>query len=138
MTARVDYLVSTKNRCVVAYSSDGGGGNLNFFIGPSAFGATPNITDTTYATKGLTFTSAALSRVVGSAGGAGGSVTISFAGATAYPVFVFPYASSVDNNFERITLPNLSQGSTGMVSIVNTLVSGATANIMMEFVTRHV
>lgn len=34
MTARLDYLVKSKNRCVVAYSSDGGGGNITFDVNP--------------------------------------------------------------------------------------------------------
>jgi hypothetical protein len=127
MTARLDYLVKSKNRCVVAYSSDGGGGNVNFDIGPSAFCS--NITD---------FTSACLSRVIGSAGGNGGTVEIAFAGSAPHQAFQVPFASVVDANFERFTIQNLSTGSTGMATITNRLSSGATASIVMEFVTRHV
>lgn len=138
MTARLDYLVKSKNRCVIAYSSDGGGGNVNFDIGPSAFCS--NITEFTgeFATKGLTFTSACLSRVIGSAGGNSGTVEIAFAGSTPYQAFQVPFSSVVDANFERFTIQNLSTGSTGWATITNRLSSGATASIFMEFVTRHV
>ena len=141
MTARLDYLVKSKNRCVVAYSSDGAGGNITFDVGPSAFGSlfTP-VGNESYsvATTGLTFTSAAIARVVGSAGGVAGSIEIAFQGSTNYQAFQFPYGSSVDNNFERFTIPNLAAGSTGMATITNRLSGGATASFAIEFVTRHV
>lgn len=138
MTARLDYLVKSKNRCVVAYSSDGGGGNVTFDIEPSAFCA--NVTEYTgeFATKGLTFTSACLSRVQGSAGGNAGTIEIAFQGATNYQAYQIPFASSVDVNFERSTVQNFSTGSTGMATITNRLGGGATATVMIEFVTRHV
>ena len=138
MTARLDYLVKSKNRCVVAYSSDGGGGNVVFDIGPSAFCA--NVTEYTgeFATKGLTFTSACLSRVQGSAGGNAGTIEIAFQGATNYQAYQIPFASVVEANFERSTIPNFSAGSTGMATITNRLGGGATATVMIEFVTRHV
>jgi hypothetical protein len=138
MTARLDYLVKSKNRCVVAYSSDGAGGNVEFNIGPTAFCS--NITEFTgeFATKGLTFTSAAMARVVGSAGGNAGTIEISFAGTTPYQAFQVPYASTIDSNFERFTIPNLAAGSTGMATITNRLSGGATASFAIEFVTRHV
>lgn len=138
MTARLDYLVKSKNRCVVAYSSDGGGGNVAFDIGPSAFCA--NVTEYTseFATKGLTFTSACLSRVQGSAGGNSGTVEFAFAGSTPYQAFQLPFSSTTESNFERATIPNLAQGSTGMATITNRLAGGATATVLFEFVTRHV
>lgn len=138
MTARLDYLVKSKNRCVVAYSSDGGGGNVTFDIGPSAFCS--NITEFTgeFATKGLTFTSACLARVQGSAGGNAGTIEIAFQGSTNYQAFQIPFASATEANFERATIPNFSTGSTGMATITNRLGGGATATVLMEFVTRHV
>ena len=136
MTARLDYLVKSKNRCVVAYNSDGGGGNISFDVGPSAFGSL--ISDTTFATTGLGLTSAAVSRIVGSAGGTNGTIEIAFAGTSAYQIYQIPAASSFDNNFERFTLPNYSTGSTGMATIKNNLGGGATASFVIEFVTRHV
>lgn len=138
MTARLDYIVRSKNRCVVAYSSDGGGGNITFDIGPSAFCS--NITEFTgeFATKGLTFTSACLSRVQGSAGGNAGSIEVAFQGSTNYQAYQIPYATTVDANFERATIQNFSAGSTGMATITNRLGGGATATVMLEFVTRHV
>lgn len=138
MTARLDYLVKSKNRCVVAYSSDGAGGNVEFNIGPTAFCA--NVTEFTgeFATKGLTFTSAAVARVVGSAGGNAGTIELAFAGSSAYQAFQIPFASTIDSNFERFTIPNLAAGSTGMATITNRLGGGATASFIIEFVTRHV
>ena len=141
MTARIDYLSRTKNRCVVSYTCDGAGGNMSFDVGPSAFGS--NFTQVGYenypvATTGLTYTSAALSRVVASCGGAGGNIEFSFSGATSYVGFLIPYQSFQDKNLERFTIPNLSQGSTGMAQIKNNLTGGQTASIVMEFVTRHV
>lgn len=141
MTARIDYLSKTKNRCVIAYSSDGAGGNVTFDVGPSAFGASfTQVGAENYpvATTGLTYTSAALSRVVASCGGAAGNIEFSFAGTTPYYAFMIPYQSFQDKNLERFTIPNLAAGSTGMATIKNNLSGGATANIVMEFVTRHV
>ena len=141
MTARLDYLVKSKNRCVVAYSSDGAGGNITFDVGPSAFGSlfTP-VGNESYpvSTTGLTFTSAAIARVVGSAGGNAGTVEIAFQGSSNYQAFQLPFASSIDSNFERFTIPNLAAGSTGMATITNRLGGGATASFAIEFVTRHV
>lgn len=138
MTARLDYLVKSKNRCVVAYSSDAAGGNVEFNIGPTAFCA--NVTEFTgeFATKGLTFTSAAVARVVGSAGGNAGTIEVAFAGSSPYQAFQIPFASTIDSNFERFTIPNLAAGSTGMATITNRLGGGATASFIIEFVTRHV
>lgn len=139
MTARLDYLVKSKNRCVVMYSCDGAGGNLSFEIGPTAFCS--NITEFTgeFATKGLTFTSAALSRVSGSAGGNGGNIELTFRGSsTHYQAFQLPAGSIADISFERATIPNFATGSTGMAIITNNLGGGQTASVMFEFVTRHV
>lgn len=139
MTARLDYLVKSRNRCVVMYSCDGAGGNLSFEIGPTAFCS--NITEFTgeFATKGLTFTSAALSRVSGSAGGNGGNIELTFRGSsTHYQAFQLPAGSIADISFERATIPNFATGSTGMAIITNNLQAGQTASVMFEFVTRHV
>jgi hypothetical protein len=140
MVARLDYLVKTRNRFVVAYSSDGGGGNVSFDVGPSAFGSNlPNpANEYPVSTTGLTFTSAAISRVVGSAGGGGGNIEIAFAGSTPYQAYQLPFASAIDGNFEKFTIPNLASGSTGMATITNRLSSGATASFIIEFVSRHV
>lgn len=141
MTARIDYLVKTKNRCVVAYSSDGAGGNMSFDVGPSAFGSLLTaVGNENYpvATTGLTNSSAAISRVVGSCGGTGGSLEFVFNGTTPYTAFMVPYQSFQDKNLERFTIPNLSSGSTGTATIRNNLAGGATANIIIEFVSRHV
>lgn len=140
MTARLDYLVKNKSRFVVSYSSDNGGGDVTFDVGPSAFGA--NLANPSneypFATVGLTFTSAALSRVVGSAGGAGGNIEIAFQGSTNYQAYQLPFASSIDGNFEKFTIPNFSVGSTGMATIKNRLSGGQTASFVLEFVNRHV
>ena len=140
MTARVDYLLKSRNRCVIAYTSDGTGGDANFFVGPSAFNSTATNPSNEYpiATTGLTFTSAALSRVVASCNGTTGYLEFTFSGSTPYLGFVIPYQSYHDKNFERFTIPNLAAGSTGMAQIKNTLGGGATASVIMEFVTRHV
>jgi len=140
MVARIDYLVKSKNRCVVAYSSDGGGGNITFDIGPSAFGSLlPNPSNEyPQSTTGLTFTSAALSRVTSSAGGNGGTIEIAFQGSTNYQAYQVPYASATEINFERFTIPNLAVGSTGMATITNRLSGGATASVILEFVNRFV
>jgi len=140
MTARIDYLVKSKNRFVVAYSSDGGGGNVSFDVGPSAFGSNLVNQSNEYpvATVGLTFTSAALSRVTGTAGGNGGNIEIAFAGSTPYQIFQFPSGSAIETNFERFTIPNYASGSTGMATITNKLGGGQTASIILEFVNRHV
>lgn len=137
MTARLDYLVKSRNRCVILYSSNGSGGNIQFDIGPTAFCS--NITEFTgeFATKGLTFASAALSRVSGSAGGNGGCIELAFRGATHYQAFQLPAGSIADISFERATVPNYSIGSTGMALITNNLSGGQTASIMFEFVTHH-
>ena len=138
MTARLDYLVKSRNRCVVMYSCDGGGGNIQFDIGPTAFCS--NITEFTgeFATKGLTFSSASLSRVSGSAGGNGGNIELTFRGTTSYQAFQLPAGSIADISFERATVPNFSAGSTGQALITNNLGGGQTASVMFEFVTRHV
>ena len=139
MTARLDYLVKSRNRCVILYSSDAGGGNIQFDIGPTAFCS--NITEFTgeFATKGLTFSSAALSRVSGSAGGNGGNIELTFRGSsTHYQAFQLPSGSIADISFERATIPNFATGSTGMAIITNNLQAGQTASVMFEFVTRHV
>jgi hypothetical protein len=140
MTARLDYLVKSKNRFVVAYSSDGAGGNVTFDVGPSAFGSNLPNPSNEYptATTGLTYTSAALSRVTGTAGGNGGNVEIAFQGSTNYQIFQFPFASAIETNFERFTVPNYAAGSTGMATITNKLGGGQTASIILEFVNRHV
>ena len=138
MTARLDYLVKSRNRCVVMYSCDGAGGNLSFDIGPTAFCS--NITEFTgeFATKGLTFSSASLSRVSGSAGGNSGNIELAFRGSAHFQAFQLPAASIADISFERATVPNFSSGSTGQALITNNLSGGATASVMFEFVTRHV
>lgn len=140
MTARLDYLVKSKNRFVVAYSSDSSGGDITFDVGPSAFGSNlPNPTNEyPFSTTGLTHVSAALSRVIGSAGGTNGSIEIAFQGSTNYQMYQFPAASTVDANFERFTIPNYAAGSTGMATIKNKLGGGMTASIILEFVNRHV
>ena len=138
MTARLDYLVKSRNRCVVMYSCDGGGGNIQFDIGPTAFCS--NITEFTgeFATKGLTFSSASLSRVSGSAGGNSGSIELAFRGSSHFQSFQLPAGSIADISFERATVPNFSAGSTGQALITNNLGGGQTASVMFEFVTRHV
>jgi len=138
MTARLDYLVKSRNRCVILYSSNGGGGNIQFDIGPTAFCS--NITEFTgeFATKGLTFSSASLSRVSGSAGGNGGNIELAFRGSSHFQAFQLPAGSIADISFERATVPNFSAGSTGQALITNNLSGGQTASVMFEFVTRHV
>ena len=138
MTARLDYLVKSRNRCVVMYSCDGGGGNVQFDIGPTAFCS--NITEFTgeFATKGLTFSSASLSRVSGSAGGNSGSIELAFRGSSHFQAFQLPAGSIADISFERATVPNFSAGSTGQALITNNLGGGQTASVVFEFVTRHV
>jgi hypothetical protein len=136
MVARLDYLSKTKNRVVALYSSDGAGGGATFDVGPNAFGATG--IDPIYATTGLTFSSAALSRVVGSCGGSNGNIELQFYGTTNYNAFVIPFSTVCDVNLERITIPNYAAGTTGLFVINNKLGGGATASVMLEFVTRQV
>lgn len=137
MTARTDQLVNTKNRIVVMYNTSATGGNSTFSVGPSVFGPTSG----EFATSGLTFNSAALSRIVWGCDGSAGNIEIKFTGTTAaFTAFIIPAGSVGDVNLEKLTIPNLSSGSTGMASITNTLspATNMAATVIMEFVTRHV
>ena len=136
MTARTDQLVNTKNRIVVMYNTSATGGNSTFSVGPSVFGPTSG----EFATSGLTYNSAALSRIAWGCDGSAGNIEIKFTGATAFTAFVIPAGSAGDLNLEKLTIPNLSYGSTGMASVTNSLSpsTNMAATVIMEFVTRHV
>jgi len=137
MTARTDQLVNTKNRIVVMYNASATGGNSTFSVGPSVFGPTSG----EFATSGLTFNSAALSRIAWGCDGVTGTIEIKFTGLTAFTAFTIPAGSAGDVNLEKLTIPNLSYGSTGMASVTNTIgpsTNNMSATVIMEFVTRHV
>lgn len=132
----INYLVKSKNRAVVMYQGDTTG--ITYFdIGPTAFGA--GWGDAEFQTKGLTYTSACISRIVAGVAGGGGNIDIGFYGSgSSTRAFTLPWGNIADVNLERMTIPNYSTGSTGLVSISNNLSGGATASVMIEFVTRHV
>jgi len=136
MTARTDQLVNTKNRIVVMYNTSATGGDSTFGVGPSVFGPTSG----EFATSGLTYNSAALSRIAWGCGGTTGTIEIKFTGGTAFTAFIIPAGSAGDINLEKLTIPNLSYGSTGMASVTNTISpsTNMAATVIMEFVTRHV
>jgi hypothetical protein len=92
-----------------------------------------------YRTTGLTHTSAAISRIVWGCAGVTGSVDLVFLGATGFTAFSMPAGVAGDLNLERMTIPNLAQGATGLVAIQNNLagVSSKNASVLVEFVTRH-
>ena len=136
MANLINYLVKSKNRVVVMYQGDTAG-TTYFDMGPTAFGA--GWGDVDFQTKGLTYTSACISRIVAAVAGAGGNIDIGFYGSgTSTRAFTLPWGNITDVNLERMTIPNYSTGSTGLVSITNNLAGGATASVVIEFVTRHV
>lgn len=135
MAAQVDYISKTKNRVVVKYTSDNSGGDVNFNIGPSAFGPTNG----DFATSGLTYTSASLSRIYYSTGGTGGYVALNFVGSSInQSIWIVPSDDSGEINFERMTIPNGSTGGTGYAQFDNNLTNTKEAVIIAEFVTHHV
>jgi hypothetical protein len=135
MAAQVDYISKTKNRVVVKYTSGITGGDVNFNIGPSVFGPTNG----DFATSGLTYTSASLSRIYYSTGGTGGHVALNFVGSPSnQSVWIIPSENSGEINFERMTISNTSTGGTGYAQFDNNLTNEKDAVIIAEFVTHHV
>ena len=134
MGSRLEYLVRSKNRVVVHYACDAAGGGATFPMDASVFGPTAW---GEYTTTGLTHNSAAISRIVYGAAGTTGDIDLIFLGATGFTAFALPCGAG-DFNFERMTIPNLAQGSTGLFAIQNNLgAANKSATVMIEFVTTH-
>jgi len=132
MASRIDYISRTRNQVVVKYTSDGGGSDLAIFLGPTAFGAATGPD----AVTGLTYTSAALSKVtygVNDPGSASKGCVIIFGGSPNYTAFVVPTGAG-QLDFERFTINNLAVGSTGMVTFTN---PGVTSTVIATFVTHQ-
>lgn len=128
MAPRIDYISQTRNQVVVKYTSDGAGADSTIFLGPTAFGAATGPD----AVTGLTYTSAALSRVTyGVNDPATKGCAIIFGGSTNYTAFVVPTGAG-QLDFERFTINNLATGSTGMVTFTN---PGVTSTVVAVFVT---
>ena len=134
MTAQVDYISQTKNRLVVKYTSGVTGGDVNFSVGPNVFGPTGG----EFATRGLTYTSAALSRIYYAIGGTSGHVAINYvAGSGLETAWILPADSTGEINLERMTVPNSTTGGTGYAQFDNNLSAEKHAVILAEFVTQH-
>lgn len=137
MGSRLEYLVRSKNRVVVHFNADTAGGGATFgmdstIFGPTAWGD--------FTTTGLTYNSASISRVVWGVAGVTGSVDLVFLGSTGFTAFSIPAGGAGDINLERITIPNLAAGATGLFAIQNNLAGASSKNatVMIEFVTRNV
>ena len=132
MASRIDYISRTRNQVIVKYTSDGGGSDLTVFLGPTAFGAATGPD----AVTGLTYSSAALSRItygildLTPTNTSKGCVII-FGGSANYTAFAVPTGAG-QFDFERFTINNLAEGSTGMVTFTN---PGVTSTVIATFVT---
>jgi len=137
MGSRLEYLVRSKNRVVVHFNADTAGGGATFGMDPTIFGPTAW---GEYTTTGLTYNSAAISRIVWGTGGVTGTVDLVFLGATGFTAYNIPAGGAGDLNLERMTIPNLAAGATGLFAIQNNLAGAAAKNatVMLEFVTRNV
>lgn len=137
MGSRLEYLVRSKNRVVVHFNADTAGGGATFGMDPTIFGPTAW---GEYTTTGLTYNSASISRVVWGVAGVTGSVDLVFLGSTGFTAFSIPAGGAGDINLERITIPNLAAGATGLFAIQNNLAGASSKNatVMIEFVTRNV
>lgn len=137
MGSRLEYLVRSKNRVVVHFNADTAGGGATFGMDPTIFGPTAW---GDFTTTGLTYNSASISRVVWGVAGVTGSVDLVFLGSTGFTAFSIPAGGAGDINLERITIPNLAAGATGLFAIQNNLAGASSKNatVMIEFVTRNV
>ena len=134
MANSFNYLVQTRNRCVVGVYGD--------TVGTISFGITNSAFDTTlFNDARITNSSASLSRIAyGISAGApvllgfGGTAPAAAAQGVTATVFALPQGTN-EINFERFTVPNpvVATGAAGtfFVTVPNT---GASVNVYLEFV----
>jgi fumarate hydratase class II len=136
MANSFDYIVKTRNRCIVRTFLDVNQG-MTFGITGSAF----SYTDLPNGDTQITPSSASLSRIVygGAAVGAGGNISLMLRYGTTGSVVPNPimYVSgnnAIDLNFERLTLPNNSLTADGTFVVTLQAASGGSAAAYLEFV----
>lgn len=136
MANSFDYIVKTRNRCVVRAFFDTSGAGLTIGITASAFG----YSDLPGGDTQITNSSACLSRVAyGISGAQGGATNLLLRYGTAGPILPNPVLlcagnNTQDLNFERLTLPNNALTADGtMVAFMNGSSTGM-VTAYLEFV----